>query len=270
MTNDDGIDSVGLHVLARALRPLGEVIIAAPDDEYSGYSAAFGPLNLIRPEIHETNIEGIDKAFTVNGPPALCVFLARLQAFGPPPDLVVSGINPGANVGRAVYHSGTVGAALTARNGGIPGLSVSQDVPAGGVEGQGEERGLSNQLWDSAAELARIVAEQMLAHPHPDAQVVNLNLPNLPLDQLKGWKETEVGTVPHRSMTSVRLEPKEGHVGAFHVHLVEGEFKDIPAHLDGGAVRDGYVSISWLSRMINQNPGSAAVDAALDAILRRA
>jgi hypothetical protein len=70
-------------------------------------------------------------------------------------------------------------------------------------------------------------------------------------------------------MTSARLEPKEGHVGAFHVVLGEGEYNEIPGHVDGGAVRDGYVSVSWLSRIGNLNPGSSAVDAALDGVLPR-
>jgi 5'-nucleotidase len=119
VTNDDGIDSVGLHVLARAMRSHGEVVIVAPDREYSGASAAFGALHLIQPEVHTAHVEGIDVSWAVSGPPALCVMFARLGAFGAPFDLVVSGINPGANVGRSVYHSGTIGATLTGRNGGI-------------------------------------------------------------------------------------------------------------------------------------------------------
>ena len=111
LTNDDGIDSVGLHVLARAMRPFGEVVIAAPDREFSGAGAALGALHLIQPEVHRAHVDGIDEAWAVTGPPALCVMFSRLGAFGAPFDLVVSGINPGANVGRSVYHSGTVGAA---------------------------------------------------------------------------------------------------------------------------------------------------------------
>ena len=103
LTNDDGIDSVGLHVLARAMRELGEVLIVAPDSEYSGAGAALGALHLIKPEVHETIVDGIDRAYAVTGPPALCTLFAALGAFGAVPDLVVSGINPGANVeiGRA-------------------------------------------------------------------------------------------------------------------------------------------------------------------------
>jgi 5'-nucleotidase len=102
VTNDDGIDATGLHALARALADLGDVVVAAPDREYSGAGAALGPLHLIQPEVRRARIDGIAEAWAVNGPPGLCVMFSRLGAFGPPFDLVVSGINPGANVGRAV------------------------------------------------------------------------------------------------------------------------------------------------------------------------
>src|SRR3954451_6117734 len=125
VTNDDGIDAVGLHVLARRLVELGDVVVGAPDREYSGASAALGTLHLIRPEVRRVDIAGVADAWSITGPPALCVTFGRLGVFGARFDLVVSGINPGANSGRAIYHSGTVGAALTARNGGVCGLAVS-------------------------------------------------------------------------------------------------------------------------------------------------
>ena len=136
VTNDDGIDSLGLHELARSIAELGEVTVVAPDKEYSGAGAAIGAVHLIRPEVHDAYIEGIQTSWSVSGPPGLCVIYARLGLFGDPFDLVVSGINPGINVGRSVYHSGTVGAALTARNGGITGIAVSQAVTDWGVEGR--------------------------------------------------------------------------------------------------------------------------------------
>ena len=100
VTNDDGIDSIGLHVLARAMATLGDVVVVAPDKEYSGYGAAFGPLHLIKPDVHRASIDGIDEVWSVTGPPALCVMFGRLDLFGHY-DLVVAGINPGANVGRS-------------------------------------------------------------------------------------------------------------------------------------------------------------------------
>ena len=255
VTNDDGIDSLGLHILARAMLPFGEVVVGAPDTEYSGASSSFGALHLIRPELHKSNIEGIDEAWSITGPPALCVMFARLGAFGEPFDLVVSGINPGANVGRSVYHSGTIGACLTARNGGINGVAVSQAVDEGGYMGQGIEEMLKNQKWDSAAEIAAIAVEEMSTNLPKEASVLNINVPNLELSEMKGWRETKVGTDLIRQMTQVDIEPKIGHEGTFHLKLKWGE-RIPPTSIedDVGAVANGYVSISWLSRLISQGP----------------
>jgi len=176
VTNDDGIDSVGLHVLARALVSFGEVVIGAPDREYSGAGAGLGTLHLLQPEVRRVHVDGVPEAWSVTGPPALCVVFARLGVFGGPFDLVVSGINPGANTGRAIYHSGTVGAALTARVGGISGLAVSQAVAGFGVEGQGWDDMLDDQHWDTAAEVAVRVVEAMAADLDRGPTVVNVNV----------------------------------------------------------------------------------------------
>jgi 5'-nucleotidase len=249
VTNDDGIDSVGLHVLAEALVPLGDVMIVAPDQEYSGAGASIGALHVMQPEVHRTEIDGIDEAWAVTGPPGLCVMFARLGAFGPLPDLIVSGINPGANVGRSVYHSGTVGAALTGRNGRIPGVAVSQAVADFGVEGQGYDEMLAGQLWDTAATVAAQVVEAMLAHPPPDAGVLNLNVPNLPIDEIKGWRWATVGEGPPRSMATAVLEPKLGHEHSYKVKLSWGDELRPPADTDTGTIMDDRISVSWLSRI---------------------
>lgn len=254
MTNDDGIDSVGLHVLARAMVPLGEVVVAAPDSEYSGASAAIGAIHLMRPEIHRVHLDGLDDVWSVSGPPALCVMFSRLGAFGDPFDLVVSGINPGANVGRSVYHSGTVGAALTARTGGISGVAVSQDVQAGSIEGQAWDEMIANMRWETAGEIAAHVVRGMLDDLPTDPVVVNVNVPNLAVDELKGWRHTTLAGSPNRAAGGVRLEPKIGHEGTFRVHLDWGRSFELPEDCDAGAVRAGYVSVSWLSRITAELP----------------
>ena len=271
VTNDDGIDSVGLHVLARAMRPYGEVVIAAPDQEYSGASAAIGALHLIQPEIQKRNIEGIDTAWAVNGPPALCVFFARLGVYGGKFDLVVSGINPGANVGRAVYHSGTVGAAITARNGGISGIAVSQAVTGFGVEGQGWDDALKGQMWDSAAEVAQRVVEGFLADPPAEPVVININVPNCAVADMTGWRRTDIGHVVTRAMAGAELEPKEGHDGAFYVRMTYGDTIQMPGDTDGGAVENGEVAITYIGRFHDvPSQGSAAMNSALTALVGEA
>ena len=270
MTNDDGIDSTGLHELVKAMSSLGEVVVVAPDSEYSGASASVGALHLIHPEVRKTTVEGAAAAFTVSGPPALCVLFARMGVFGPVPDLVVSGINPGANVGRAVYHSGTVGAATTARSGNISGVAVSQEVTGFGIEGQGWDDALAGQLWGTAAAVARVVVAALIESMPEKAVVLNVNVPNLPLDQIKGWRYSEVGTTVPRSMQSAVLEPRPGHDGSYWVKMSYGESVTLPVEEDGGAVAAGYVALTWLSRFrheIADGLDDATVCRALDAMV---
>ncbi len=261
VTNDDGIDSIGLHVLARAMATLGDVVVAAPDEEYSGYSAAFGPLHVIHPEVHRARIDGLDEVWSITGPPALCVTFGRLGLFGDY-DLVVAGINPGANVGRSIYHSGTVGACLTARNGGVSGVAISQSVESFGVEGQGWEEKLANQEWESAASVAVAAVEGLKASMPPEPAVLNINVPCRKLSDIKGWRRTEVGIEPPRSVAMASLEPRPGHTDAYRVKMNWGEAVELPEHTDGGAVMAGWVSVTWIGRMEAFEPGFAAAGAA--------
>ncbi|MEM9513516.1 MAG: 5'/3'-nucleotidase SurE [Actinomycetota bacterium] len=273
VTNDDGIDSLGLHELARAMTELAgdhEIVVAAPDREYSGAAASVGALHLIQPEVHVSSIDGldVDAVWSVTGPPALCVFFARLGAFGDRFDLVVSGINPGANVGRAVYHSGTVGAALTARNGAVTGVAVSQAVSGFGVEGQGWDDALANQKWRTAAVVGRQVVQSVIDEPPSTALVINVNVPNLEVDEIKGWRHATVGMQPPRSMAKARLDPIVGKQGAFTVEMGWGDERDLAPETDGGAVERGHVAVTYLSRFDHvPEEEHSATTKALDALL---
>lgn len=254
VTNDDGIDSIGLHVLTRALLELDgdhEVVVVAPDQEFSGASAALGALHLIQPEVRRAHIDDCPAAaiWKVSGPPALCVMFARLGAFGEPFDLVVSGINPGANVGRSVYHSGTVGAALTGRNGGISGIAISQSVTGFGVEGQGWDESIASQHWDSAATVAANVAQSLLDDMPTEPVVVNINVPDLPIEQFGTWQYAQVGTAPPRSMASAALRPIPGHDEAYTVEMGWGDAVTLDPRTDGGIVERNDVAITYLSRL---------------------
>src|SRR5438094_1038080 len=192
LTNDDGIDAVGLHVLARALTGIGaDLVVAAPSQDLSGAGAAIGPLHLTGgAELHRVELPDLPEvdAYRVDGPPALAVMLSRLGAMGDPPDLVVSGINPGNNTGRSVLHSGTVGAALTSLNFGGAGISISLGTPL-------DEDG--DYEWETGAHIARLVVEALLPGL-PSKFLLNVNIPGLPLDEIKGWRRTRLaafGTV---------------------------------------------------------------------------
>jgi 5'-nucleotidase len=270
VTNDDGIDSIGLHILARALRPHGEVIIVAPDREFSGAGAALGALHIMQPEVHRGSVEGIEESWAVSGPPALCVMFARLGAFGTPFDLVVSGINPGANVGRSVYHSGTIGACLGARNGGISGVAVSQAVTGFGVEGQGWDEMLIGQQWETAAAVASTFVGGLVADMPAEPVVVNLNVPNCAVDEIAGWRHARVGIDPPRKLASAVLQPKRGFAGSYNVKMSWGEPLDLPADTDGGTVEANVVAVTYLSRiMAEERADLGTAEATLDALLRR-
>jgi 5'-nucleotidase len=174
VTNDDGIESEGLHILAQALTTVvSDVVIAAPDGDASGSGAALGVFHPdSRIDVKRVEVPGCDApAWAVSGPPGLCTLAARLGAFGAEPDIVVSGINAGLNTGRAILHSGTVGAALTAQNFGAKGLAVS--VQAG-----------TPWRWETAATIALEVLDLLV--DAPARSVLNLNVPALPREEVVG------------------------------------------------------------------------------------
>jgi len=254
VTNDDGINSTGLHKLARAIRPLGEVVIVAPDREYSGAGAAVGTPIDEKPEAHKVDIEGIDEAWAVNGPPALLAMFAVAGVFNGPFDLVVSGINPGANVGNSVYHSGTIGAATTARNRGITGIAISQAIDLDGVDAWGHDKEawdaiLANQKWDSAAAISAAVVAAVIASPPTEPSVLNINIPSAELSDIKGWRYTSVGQGAGRDITTAKLEADHNNPETHLIKLAWGPPRDLDPMSDGGAVMDGYVSLSWISQM---------------------
>ena len=273
VTNDDGIDSIGLGVLARAMRRFGQVTVVCPASEHSGAGAALGPLHAADPEVGRVEIDGIDEAWTVDGPPALCVFYARMNAFGFLPDLIVSGINPGANVGPSVYHSGTIGAVLTGRSGMIPGIAVSQAF-AEPVEDTDEARRdydgrVSRQRWDTAAAVAAEVVDGMLATEFDDCAVINLNVPNLPLAEIKGWQWTEVGLRPPWSVDDAQLVPIDGRPGRFRVEQHWVQSGDQPEGSDGAALQADNVSVAVLCRLQAAPVSAPEIDRRLDTVVGR-
>ncbi|MET0797220.1 MAG: 5'/3'-nucleotidase SurE, partial [Rhodococcus sp. (in: high G+C Gram-positive bacteria)] len=129
ITNDDGVDSAGIALLARVALDAGlDVVVAAPHEERSGASASLTGMGVDdHLGIERTEIEGLRgvEVYAVQASPALIAFVATRGAFGDPPDVVLSGINHGPNTGAAVLHSGTVGAALTALTHGVPAMALS-------------------------------------------------------------------------------------------------------------------------------------------------
>jgi 5'-nucleotidase len=192
VTNDDGVTAPGLAHLARAVRDLGhDVVVAAPIREASGAGAGVGPVHTMGEGIvvERAEIEGLEDVVTfgVDALPALIVLVSCLGAFGPPPDLVVSGINPGRNVGRAALHSGTVGAALTSVHFNKRALAMSvQSGPFSGFESAGDGR----IHFDTAATIASVLLAGLAVAP--SRTVINCNVPNLPVDELRGIRRAHL------------------------------------------------------------------------------
>ena len=161
VTNDDGIDSPGIVALACAIeRAGGRVLVAAPSKNMSGASAAMGP-TAPKVAIRRVQVEGLSSVcFAVDAPPAMIVISAMSGAFGAIPTAAASGVNAGANLGSAILHSGTVGAALTAQNLGLPAVAVSLEA---------------GDSWDIAARMGTHVLEELLAAPKP--RLANVNVP---------------------------------------------------------------------------------------------
>jgi 5'-nucleotidase len=284
VTNDDGVASPGLHALARALVDDGyDVIVVAPDREMSGSSAAIGQVHVEEGiDAERVALPGLDgvPAYAVAGPPGLCVLSARLGGFGDAPDLVVSGINPGANTGRAVLHSGTVGAALTAANFGCRGLAVSIDVSTlhlheqarktvtvgdgdraraeviespeigGDPAARGRLRDVSGVAfdrpaeWESAAAVAASAVSWLASDEAPPCTVLNVNVPNLTMDRLKGARAAATlapfGTV----RSSVVEAAPDG--GRLQIEFRPSE-AELPPDSDTALVAQGFVSVTALS-----------------------
>lgn len=229
VTNDDGYESQGIGVLAGALDRAGhEVLVVAPDCDQSGCGAGIGQWHLDdHIDVQDVALEeapGV-RAVALRGTPALAVFAATLEAFGPRPDLVVSGINPGLNTGRATLHSGTVGAALTAANLGRSGLAVSQDW---GTE----------MRWSTAADLA-VRAVELLAEA-PTRTVLNLNVPNVAPEAVRGLRWATLAP-----FGSVRAAVAESGDGRLQMEFREVE-EELPEGSDTRLVMDGYAALSSL------------------------
>lgn len=184
VTNDDGVRAPGIAVLAKALHGAGhEVLVAAPLTEASGSGAGIGPIHMFTGGIHAEHleIEGLEDVETlgVEALPALIVIAACMGGFGSPPELVVSGINSGRNVGRSVLHSGTVGAALTAAHFGRRALAMSIRTS-----------GLDTVHYETAAALAVTLAPLVAAGP--PRMVINCNVPNLAILELRGLRRAHL------------------------------------------------------------------------------
>ena len=229
VTNDDGIDAPGIHELARQIERAGhEVVVVAPDHNASGTGASLGALGPGDPvRVSPQRIDGLEgEAYALSGPPALCVMAGNLEAFGPRPDAVVSGINAGLNTGRSALHSGTIGGALAGQNFGFRSMAVSLD------------RGGDEWHWDTAANLAVTLLPRVL--DGPSRLALNLNVPGAPRERIRGIRWTRLAT-----FGSVRAAIAKTERDRLHFELQRtGYVPEVGTDL--AAVRAGYAAITSL------------------------
>ena len=234
VTNDDGVNAPGLLALAQAARSLSDkVTVLAPDHNWS---ASGHVKTLHRPlRVNETQLEDGTTAWASDGAPSDCVALAQLGFIPDKIDLVLSGINPNANIGHDVTYSGTVTAAMEAAIWGIPGIAVSLDRP----------EDLSGQVdYGPAAEAARRIVIWLREQDGlPEDMVLNINVPYGPLSEMKGFRITRQGMRIYRDELVRRLDPR-----GKPYYWIGG---DAPTGVeepgtDYGALSAGYVSITPL------------------------
>jgi 5'-nucleotidase len=236
VTNDDGYRSEGIRALVGVLAPFGEVTIVAPIQEASAVGHG---LTLRQP----LRLDAIaERVFAVDGTPTDCVNLAVTQVFKGLPDLIVSGINKGWNLGDDVTYSGTVAGALEAALLGVPGIAVSLRATRGDYD------------FGPAAEVTAAVADAILRAPLPSRTFLNINLPK---GRPKGYRVTVQAKRNHVTSVAERHDPK----GRPYYWIEEGEDEWLPHdRSDYQAVRDGYVSLTPLHPDLTAHHALAAVE----------
>ena len=247
VSNDDGYFSAGLAALVEALTPLGEVTVVAPDTERSGASNS---LTLDRPLMVRRAPNGF---YRINGTPTDCVHMAVTGLLEWEPDVVVSGINHGANMGDDTLYSGTVAAATEGYLLGIPSLAISLAYGAeGGGAGATPERDRSQPLYFStAARVAADLVRRWQHRPFEGPSLINVNVPDLPYEALRGLKVTRLGR-RHKAEPVIRSTNPRGET----IYWVgpAGQVADAGEGTDFHAVAAGWVSLTPLQVDLTHYP----------------
>ncbi|MHB8588275.1 MAG: 5'/3'-nucleotidase SurE [Candidatus Dormibacteraceae bacterium] len=229
LTNDDGIASPGLLAAYAQLQRLGEVTVVAPDVERSAVGHAITTLTPLRVKAFSRGRRPM--GYSVSGMPADCVKIAIGSLLAEPPDLVVSGINLGPNAASNVIYSGTVSAATEARMLGIPSMAISLGT-------------FKDPKWNVAAQLTRRIATAILEHGLPRKVVLNVNVPNLRLDKIKGVKVTRMGTSGYIHDFTLGTDPDNQ---AFYSVTATYKVTDTDQDTDAAALEAGWVTITPLT-----------------------
>jgi 5'-nucleotidase len=225
--------------LVQAVRPFGQVSVLAPDRNWSGHGHV---KTLNRPlRITQVTLSDGTPAHASDGAPSDCVALALLGFIPEKIDLVVSGINPMANLGHDVTYSGTVTAVMESIIWGVPGVAFSLDGAASPPD---------QHNYDTAARVARMIVRSVLQHGLPHGVFLNANIPNLPAEQIKGIQLTRQGLRVYRDRLDRRQDPR-----GVDYFWIGGEIPGgVPEEgTDVGAVADGFISVTPLQLDLTAN-----------------
>ncbi len=223
LSNDDGVYAPGLAMLHESLSGMGDVTVIAPDRDRSGASNS---LTLIKP----IRIRELENGFiSVDGTPADCVYIGLRALLKQQPKMVISGINSGENLGDDVLYSGTVAAAMEGRFLGFTSMAVS-------LAGDAEH-------YATAGRVVQVLVQHLIQHPLPIDTILNVNVPNVPYEQIKGYRVTRLGR-RHPSANAVQSKDPRGKT-IYWVGAV-GREHDAGPETDFHAISNGYVSITPL------------------------
>ncbi len=224
LSNDDGYLAPGLAALAESLTTMAEVVVVAPERDRS---AASNSLTLTRPIRAEKMANGYIR---VDGTPTDCVHLAITGLLEYEPDMVVAGINAGANMGDDVLYSGTVAAATEGRFLGLPAIAISMNAH-------------DPNYFVTGARVAKEIVERLCKQPLSPDVILNINVPDLPYDELKGYQSTRLGN-RHKAEPVIKDSDPRGKT----IYWVgpPGAEQDAGPGTDFYAVREGYISVTPL------------------------
>ena len=238
LTNDDGIYASGLAALYRELKSMGDVTVVAPEGEQSAVGHSISLITPLR--VKEVSINGGVEGWAVSGTPADCVKIAVAELLPQLPDLVVSGINLGPNVGINVLYSGTVSAATEASILGVKGVAFSLNSYDKSAD------------FATAGRLARELLTQIVGWSRwTNGTCLNVNLPALPRDQVKGIRVTRQDTGPLVEHFERRVDPRK-HVYYWLAEIHERQAPDLDT--DYGALSQGYVTITPIHHDLTDYP----------------
>lgn len=226
LSNDDGIYAEGLRALHRRFSDTCSTVVVAPDQECSAISHAISLEMPIRSR--KVSLRNGDKAYAVSGTPADCIKLAMIELLKERPDLMISGINPGANTGVHINYSGTLAAAREAVFYGIPAMAVSI-------------MGKTPGYYDQAAQFVEDLAKKVMANGLPEGTFLNVNIPDLPLERIRGVRISNQNLALPCEQMEKRFDPRER---PYYWHGIAAQAPGGDSDSDVAVIAKNYISIT--------------------------